>query len=466
MRNSHREDETTVSPLIINVSETPQKHQSGVVQCLFGENINFSLNGIQSYFFADWNPRLFDALIVAGAVEFADRIQRRPTAKWTRHFEIRIPVHEPDLWNRSVFNHALVDCIQFLTGDEWSFRFYSRKRAFDRPNQISIPLEPEVEAVLPFSDGLDSFVVSRIFERSLGNRLVKVRLGSLPRAHSLAHLNTLPFNRIPFRIARGTHRFVESSARSRGFKFLLMAGIAASLAKAKSVIVPESGQGVLAPVLVPVGQVYEDFRNHPLFTRRLEYFLGLLLEDDIRFVFPQLWKTKGESILQWLESEQSNFDQWIITRSCWQQNRQVTVNERYRQCGVCAACMLRRLAIFSAGIADYNSTYACENLRASELRDGFASGFDKNRITSAMREYALAGSLHLEDFAILPQTTSWESLRLLHSQQLSKCLGIMVADAMSYLDRLLLKHRTEWAQFKYDLGPTSFVNKWIGDMNS
>ena len=221
----------TLPPFIIRVSEFPEKIGPRVVQCLFGENIKFNLNGIQSYFFADWNPRLFDAMLVAGAVEFADRIRRRPSIKWARQFELDLPVHDPGWWNNSAVNNALVDCMQFLTGDQWSFHFRRRNSAYDRPPQISIPLEPNIEAVLPFSNGLDSLVVSRIFERSLGRKLVRVRLGSLPRNHLFAHPSTLPFNSVPFRIVPTTHRFVESSARSRGFKFLLMAGIATHLTK-------------------------------------------------------------------------------------------------------------------------------------------------------------------------------------------------------------------------------------------
>ena len=40
---------------------------------------------------------------------------------------------------------------------------------------------------------------------------------------------------------------------------------------------PESGQGALGPALAPVGQAYADYRNHPLFTGRMEKFLFALL---------------------------------------------------------------------------------------------------------------------------------------------------------------------------------------------
>ena len=163
-----------------------------------------------------------------------------------------------------------------------------------------------------------------------------------------------------------------------------------------------------------------------------------------------------------LKSDKSNSIQWQNTRSCWQGNRQVSVNGKYRQCGVCAACMLRRLAIFSAGIDDVNLSYACENLKAYEFNLGFAPSFASSKITGAMREYAIAGTLHLEDLASLPNTLSWKSSQLVWIKQLSDCLNISRDDVMQKLNRLLNQHNSEWTQFKTALGPSSFINKWIG----
>jgi len=78
-----------------------------------------------------------------------------------------------------------------------------------------------------------------------------------------------PFAFVPYRVRYGARGSVETSARSRGFKFALLSGVAAYLSQAQQVVVPESGQGALGPVLVPVGQGYEDYRNHPLFTDRM-----------------------------------------------------------------------------------------------------------------------------------------------------------------------------------------------------
>jgi hypothetical protein len=94
-------------------------------------------------------------------------------------------------------------------------------------------------------------------------------------------MNRYPFTSVPYQVTPGVGESTESSARSRGFKFALISGLAAYLAKANQVIVSESGQGSLGPVLVTVGQAYEDYRTHPLFTERMEKFLGALLNHQV-----------------------------------------------------------------------------------------------------------------------------------------------------------------------------------------
>ena len=124
--------------------------------------------------------------------------------------------------------------------------------------------------------------------------------------------------------------------------------VVAYLAGAREVIVPESGQGALGPSLVTAGQAYPDYRSHPLFTARMEKFIEALLGYRVRYAFPQIWQTKGETLRQFIEACPE--DGWASTRSCWQSQRHVSVDGRKRQCGICAACMLRRMSVHAAGL--------------------------------------------------------------------------------------------------------------------
>jgi hypothetical protein len=68
------------------------------------------------------------------------------------------------------------------------------------------------------------------------------------------------------------------------------------LIHAPSAVVTESGQGALSPAILPVGQGFADYRNHPAFTVLMEKFVGTLLGRQLRYRFPRLWMTKGETL--------------------------------------------------------------------------------------------------------------------------------------------------------------------------
>jgi hypothetical protein len=191
----------------------------------------------------------------------------------------------------------------------------------------------------------------------------------------------------------------------------------------------------------------------------MERFLAALLGRAPRYQFPQLWETKAETLRRFT-TECEEGSSWLLTRSCWQQNRHVSVDHKKRQCGICAACMLRRMSIHAAGLSEPKEAYVWENLAAANFRAGAAPSFDPDKITSAMREYAIAGVLHLDHLAGLPQSAANAGMLNLAAFQLAEVLGMSQAEAMNKLDRLLRRHNSEWQGFVRSLGDDSFVADW------
>jgi hypothetical protein len=237
----------------------------------------------------------------------------------------------------------------------------------------------------------------------------------------------------------------------------MISGLTAYLAKAEQVIVPESGQGSLGPTLVPIGQAYEDYRNHPLFTDLMEQFFDALLSYHLKFEFPRLWYTKGETLKEFVQ-ECEDGQMWEHTWSCWQSARQASVDGRKRQCGICAACMLRRQSVHAAGLLEPKETYVWENLKARFFDKGMAKGF--NQVTRALREYAIAGTLHLDHLAALRKSQVGRSSIELCAFQLSRSRRLPEADVKAKLNRLLTQHENEWRDFMDSLGQHSFVADW------
>jgi hypothetical protein len=464
MRTSSRSDQLSESVLEIQVHESGVRPRSSALCCKIGEQVQFSTASLESYFFAKWEPIAWDALLIAGAVEFADRTKRRPAYRWQRHFTLRIPVHNARLWNSTPVETSLRDVLEFLTGDQWRLEFVARTKDAERPAQIQLNLHPEVEAVIPFSNGLDSCAVAGLVERVMGNRVVRIRLGSGLQEGKALSRQRKAFTRIPYHIFPGAKPFVESSARSRGFKFAVISGIASYLANAEKIIVPESGQGALGPSLVTVGQAGEDWRSHPLFTRRMETFLKALLGHTVRYEFPRIWNTKAETLRQF--ADECGDSSWAQTKSCWQKNRHSSVSNKWRHCGICAACMLRRLSIHAAGLNEPQENYVWEDLSAATFAAGASASLDRRKITEAKREYAIAGTLHLDHLAGLRGSPANATTLNFSAYQLSEVLGLTEADSQQRLNRLLMQHSTEWRDFVNSLGKNSFIKNWVGEGQS
>jgi hypothetical protein len=186
-------------------------------------------------------------------------------------------------------------------------------------------------------------------------------------------------------------------------------------------------------------------------------FLKALLGGEFRFEFPRLWFTKGETLQEFVSGNGSPVNGWAKTRSCWQDNRHVSVNRHRRQCGICAACMLRRMSVHAAGLTEPAETYIWEDLRIGSFEEGAAQGFNK---IDAQRDYAIAGTLHLDHLASLQHSKVHDHRLDVSAYQLARLLKAPKDHIRNRISKLLGQHEKEWNAFMEYLGPNSFVTKW------
>lgn len=415
-----------------------------------GKNFTFSTSALESYAFARWEPVIYDAMVVAASIEYADRTFARPRLGWRRDYTLRIPVLEPARWADPEVYDALRDAACFLTGDDWSFEFVQRKGPTPQPSQDCLQFNIQTDAVIAFSDGMDSRAVAGLTAQSPGRTLVRVRVGAKAGGRPTRG-QPVPFAAVPYAVKTSG----EASARSRGFKFALISGIAAYLAEADEILLTESGQGAFGPALVTAAHAYPDYRSHPLFTARMEKFLTVLLKRPVRFAFPRLWSTKSETLKAYTSLPGS--DDWRDTRSCWRNARHCSLKGQLMQCGVCAACMLRRMSIHAAGLEDKDDLYVCSNLRASSLEGAVQDGF--RRMGPAFREYAIAGTQHLDHMADLVLPVNRPVLRR-HAVLTAPALGLQAAEVENRVVTMFERHAAEWDGFLKIAGARSFLRQW------
>lgn len=437
---------------LIDAVEPGASIRSGAIAAHIGEALSLSTEGLEAYFFKGWRSELIDLLIVAAAVEFCDLRVRRPSLGWARRLDVRVAVYDVKRWSEPAVVSALTDAVGFLTGDVWSFEFVARTQTSPELRQSCFDIDREATAIMPYSDGLDSRAVAAIVGEKEGRALVRVRLGT--GGVDRMGARRVAFATVPYEVS--VDKRSESTARSRGFKFAVVTGIAAELANINRIVVTESGQGALGSVLAATGQAYPDYRVHPAFTMRVERLFAAYLNRNLQYEFPRLWHTKGETLAE--ASALSSDFRWADTRSCWQQSRQVGFNGRRRQCGICAACLLRRMSLYRARLDEASDTYVWESLSSSEFEQGAVAEF--SHITDALREYAIAGTLHLDHLAAMYGSNLHARHVARVGREVATALRIERAEVDVQLRDLLRRHKDEWVSFLDSLGSSSFLHRY------
>lgn len=407
-------------------------------------------DALETYAFARRDSLVLDALTVMAAVDYADLVIGRPAYTWKRELHVGIPVYNVDRWLLPDVGEALRDTLTFLTGDNWVLSFRHRPGVPIANPQDSLPFEPEVRKVIAYSNGLDSRAVAGIEDHRNPKSLLKVRVGSGGK-HSKTKGQPLPFTNVPYRV-RLDQRRRESSGRSRGFRYAMFGGIAAYLINSNEVVIPESGQGVFGPALTQTLQSYPDYRNHPRSTQRISVFLKALFAHEIRYTYPRLFSTKGETLTEYLQCSDASLSD---TQSCWRDARWSSVGHKKRQCGVCSACLLRRLSFHSVGLTEEVETYICDDLTQNTFEACLPTGV---RGIASLRDYAIAGTRQLDKFS---ESYCNEEVIEAHASLMSMELDEPMDDITTGLGRLIQNHTREWDAFIESLGKVSFVRSWV-----
>jgi hypothetical protein len=447
----------------IYVTGRPVRSRDHSINAVFGREIVVDPLVLSDYCFRPLSRRVDDLLHVAAAVGYADRLVRRqPSHGWRRRVALRVAVHEPDFWKQPGIVASLVGCLDLVTGDIWSIEFDGTRNPLEVTPQAPLALGTSPSLVMPFSDGLDSLAAARLLSLDQPQRsLILVTSGSRKDVDRAFRLRGLSARRhrvsVPFRFSppAGT-RLSEPSNRSRGFVFGVLAGAAAYLLDAERVVLGESGQGVLGPWLLPVGNEAPDVRMHPMFTLRLTRLLDKVLGRPVAFWHPHLWTTKGETVGRL--RQEGVADDWWETRSCARDQRHMSRDGKRVQCGVCAACLLRRQSLFAAGLDESKDSYMWPNLAADRIEVAHATSGRSARPND--RRQALCGVLALDELASLGGGGDVGVLRQ-PSEDLAAVTGFTVEEAQQNLARLLGKHRIEWQAFVAAQGPSSFLAQWM-----
>ncbi|MFA7340980.1 MAG: hypothetical protein WC028_29620 [Candidatus Obscuribacterales bacterium] len=432
-----------------------QAPKDGSVTIYIEEEIRFRTEVLDALAEVGCRAVHYDLLLMCAAVEYADRHWKR-TSDWHRYLHVTIPVIELAKWQSESVQTSLRRALKLLTGDSWSFDFVpSSNTEAVKWQQMHLDVRGVKTFAIAYSEGLDSRAVAALS----GDQKEAICIRVANQHQNYRHGENI-FTEIPFTVRNGTLR--ESSFRSRGFQFAAMTALAANIRNVSRIVVPESGQGALGPAMLPLHRQYADYRNHPKYFRLMEAFIKALLDHEVHFEQPRLWSTKGQTLTAFLQLPNRSQADLIDTRSCWQTRHVVNVGGSRRQCGLCAACLLRRFSLHAAGVEEPPSTYVIKDLTVSDVQDALVDIADENDRDN-MIEYGTAGARHFQHMADMVDWAD-EDLQV-YAFEIAEALRKPEAETLTNLKSLLSQHAKEWRTFLDAQGSNSFLHKWMGGGN-
>ncbi len=322
--------------------------------------------------------RVKDLLHLSVAVYTEDRrTQRvyRGAKTGQRHIPVSVPVREVEFWKQSEVLHRLQEYLYWLSEDLWSIEFKPWQNDSDMAQeQFLMSFPPDYPArVSLFSGGLDSlagFVAQRSKENGqVSNVLVsgvthnRIQSQQSKQIEGLRRTCQKPSRQgcdsdiihLPVHFGIENPKLVENekSQRTRSFAFLAFGAAAAMQVKSVTVYVYENGIGALNLPLNAMQLGVDNARGtHPRSLNMAANFLELVLDQEIRIENPFLFTTKAEMCKAILTSGLGDIVQHTVSCDGFPPRLQGK-----SQCGKCTSCILRREALYNAGLKDSDHGY-------------------------------------------------------------------------------------------------------------
>lgn len=448
---------------LVTTGERRRSSKAKIVR--LSQEIKVQPDALAEYCFSGPDAMAHDLMTVIGAVTYADlSLVRRHSQGWSRRLELEVPVFDLSRWSLSV-NDALVHCLNYLTGDIWSFHFV--KRQGEVPVHSQNPLgsgigENRSRVFVPFSHGLDSFAQVRLLQRNEpATEIVCIRASDRPwksiksaLRHNDAH--SIQYIPVPVSVSVESRRHAERSYRTRPFIYYLLAAYGAVISGNARVMIPENGQGSIGGTLVTTGHEARHRSCYPGFTLKLSQFVRDLTGRDVQFYHPALFETKGQVLKALSETGEPMAAALGEHLSCSCSARFAHRAKRQIHCGICGNCLLRRTAEYFAGVVGVTE-YLFADLRAQTL-EGALMGGDHGRYMKFFTDLARNGARDMQRLADLRGYASSPAIRTT-AVDLARSDPERRSEMEAVLVALLDQHASEWSAFLIDCGERSWISQ-------
>lgn len=363
------------------------------------QNLNLHVDGPTYRILEGFNPLAHDLLEIASYIYYADcSIQRGSTfdvfaARWRRRLDFVIPVSAPDFWNQPEVKNLLIETLEFLTDDQFSFNFTPPQPRGQLFLEFDNNPFPGADSISLFSGGLDSLIgcIYLIKELHLHPLLVSHRSIARTESRQRDLLKLLrdrnpgaDFPHLSMWVNRMGNPAKEETQRSRSFLYLSTAAATASQLDIRKIYICENG---VVSLNIPISNqnigTMLTRSTHPKFLILFEKLINLIFSSEITLNNPFIFQTKTEMLSMLHKWGQSDLIQGTI--SCSYTSRRTRLQP---QCGTCSQCVGRRFSVISAGLERFDKPeYYEKDIFLDHLNEGRETVFSEGYVRSAFEIY-------------------------------------------------------------------------------
>lgn len=342
-----------------------------------GRDFQINHRAISEAIMRPLTSRMVDLLRISASIYFLDRLiprdRRHGPRGWIRTISYSLEVQEPDFWTASPVRELLHEALNFVSGDRWNLEFRQSDvlpgSAYACQQSIDPHFLGETRRVFLYSGGLDSatglakqmvesprvmnLAVTIQHRTDLGGT-VKEQLRRLA-VHTGADFIPVV---VPFEMGapKSLGQAEETSQRTRSFLFVATGGIVAAAAGSSELELYESGVGAInVPLLAGMEGSQATRSAHPRFLKLMSRLLEQVVGHRLEVRLPFMAMTKGDLA--------KDVDKLVLqelaqsTISCAHFPVRLEKGDKWKSCGVCPACIFRRVALHAAGITEPGDVY-------------------------------------------------------------------------------------------------------------
>jgi len=395
---------------------------------------------------------MLDLLRIAASVYFMDRVIRRDRKHgphgWIRTIAYSLEVQEPEFWSAAPVRDVLHEALNFVSGDRWHLEFQRMgnqglgdlkyQRSFD-PDYLGV-----TRRVCLYSGGLDSaaglakqmldsprdmtLAVTVQHRTDLG-RMADEQLRRL-RSHTGASFIPVV---VPFEMQapKSLVHVEEKSQRTRSFLFVATGGVVAVAAGSKELELYESGVGAInVPLLAGMEGSQATRSAHPSFLKLMSQLLEQVVGHRLEVSLPFMALTKGDVVKSLDDVVLKELAQSTI--SCAHFPVRLEKGDPWKSCGLCPACIFRRVALHAAGIEERGEVYQ------HDLFDGGSLQLSPKKMRPLMAYLLQVDSLRELDSGNLPP---------LIARHLRETKLLQAGESPQRYVDLFRRYRSEWYGF-------------------